>query len=260
MIKILAHAGGSRKYRSILRHLYQQIPESLHTDNLHNKIYDLSYVKKPDILLLPISEYTQEIHTFISEKYQNIKPLIVIDRSVSQPELLGFLQNTASSKFVIDSQNQHELSSAISYDYLYDDLIFHKLNNIERNTKIAVSLSADNEKNHKYLDQYLFPNNDRISGLVLFNNPEFKHPQNIGIYNEPDLNFVLNTYSYYVDMDNEFGVEASVCNIIQIDKEQPLDECIKNQLWDTKYSNHNLEQYKCSSFISDKLLPFLGSK
>jgi hypothetical protein len=259
MTTILAHVGGTRKYRSILRHLYQKIPTVLHTDNLHNKIFDVSYVKKPSILLFPISEYTQEIHTFISEKYQNTKPVIVIDRSVSQPELLGFLQQSVSSNFIVDSQTQHNPAPALSYDYLYDDLIFHKLNNIERNTKIAVSLSADNEKNHKYLDQYLFPNN-RISGLVLFNNPEFKHPQNIGICNEPDLNFILNTYSYYVDMDNEVGVEAAACNIIQLDKEQPLDECIKNQLWDTKHSEQSVEQYKCSSFVSDKLLPFLGLK
>jgi len=257
MTTILAHIGGTRKYRSILRHLYQKIPTLLHTDNLHNKIFDVSYVKKPSTLLFPISEYTQEIHTFISEKHENIKPLIVIDRSVAQPELLGFLQKNTSSNFIVDSQTQHELAPSVSYDYLYDDLIFHKLNNIERNTKIAVSLSSDNEKNHKYLDQYLFPNN-RISGLVLFNNPEFKHPQNIGICNEPDLNFILNTYSYYVDMDDEFGVEAAACNIIQIDKEQPLDECIKNHLWNTKHSEQSVEQYKCSAFVSDKLLPFLG--
>jgi hypothetical protein len=260
MTTILAHMGGTRKYRSILRHLYKELPKAVHADNLHNKIFDISYVKKPSILLFPISEYTQEIHTFISEKHRSIKPLIVIDKQVSQIEILGFLDREASSKFIIDSQTKYTLPSSISYEYLYDDLIFHKLDNIDRNNKIAVSLSADNEKNHKYLDQHLFPTNSRIPGLVLFNNPEFKHPQNIGIYNEPDLNFILNTYSYYVDMDDDFGIEAEACQIKQINKEQALDECIKNQSWDTKYSGHNFEEYKCSSFISNKLLPFLGLK
>ena len=252
MQRILAHNNGDRKYRGVLRHL-QNNTIDINTQNLHNNIFDLTYIYKPDILLYPINEYTQEIHNFIVS--HKISCVLFIDTTIPQDDLLTVLQKHDHIKFIVNKNTNYQLTNSIWYDQLYDDNIFRKLDNIERNNKIAVSLSYNNDVNHQYLDQYIIPNHYQYP-IVLFNNPEFKHPQNIGIYNEPDLNYVLNSFSYFVDMDKEFEVEASVSQIKLLDHTTNLSvDSAVEPIPDAK-----LQSYKISEFVSNILIPFLGTK
>lgn len=253
MSKLLIHGGGTRAYRAVGRNLYKALGDNVVIENTHNRLFDLAHIIKPQILLYPISEYTQETHNFIGTKGKNILPVLYVDIEVSQTDLLSFLENQTNAKFIIDNRTHTKLKNSISYDILYDDSIFYTLNNIDRNGKIAVSLSSNNEINHKYLDNFIFPNKQDIP-IVLFNNPEFKHPQNIGIFNEPDLNFILNTYSYFIDMDDEFSIESAVCRISVLDKDSLLN--IKSVVH--KHKAEDLPNYKCSHIVSTRILPFLG--
>jgi hypothetical protein len=257
MTKFLVHNGGSRQYRSIIRYLQKLIPNTHYAVNhLHNKIFDFAYVVKPDILIFPISEYTQEIHNYIEKNANTIKTVLFIDIQVPQVELLNHLSKN-NCRFILDSKIGYSLSNSISYDHIYDDQIFTRIEVGERNNKLAVSLSLDNGKNTKLLKDILYPNITKYP-LVLFNNPEFKHEQNIGVYNESDLNYILNKFSYFMDLDGEFLIEAKVCGIPVLNECSNTDEAIDNKNYNTIFDNTQIEQYKCSSFVENHLAPFLG--
>jgi hypothetical protein len=257
MKKFLVHNGGSRQYRSIIRFLQKKIPHQEYVvSNFHNKIFDLGYLTKPNILIFPMSEYTQEIHNYISEKSSSIKVILFVDMKIPQPDLLDHLAKN-NCYFIVDSKTGYNLINSIQYDHIYDDDIFTNIDVGDRNDKVAVSLSIDNEKNTKLLKNILYPHITKYP-LVLFNNPEFKHEQNIGLYNEPDLNYILNKFSYFMDLDQEFLIEAKVCGISVLNESDNTDASIDNKNYNTIFDNIDIEKYKCSLFVENYLLHFLG--
>lgn len=260
MKKFLIHSGGSRQYRSIIRHLQNHItPVNYIVNQLHNKIFDISYITKPNVLIFPISDYTQEIHNYIQKNNTTLQTVFFIDILIPQTDLLNHLSQQNNCSFIIDNKTHYKLNNSISYDHIYDDQIFKILDVGERNEKLAVSLSADNNKNTELLKDILYPNISKYP-IVLFNNPEFKHEQNIGLFNEPDLNYILNKFSYFMDLDNEFSVEAKICGIPIIRECTDTDTAIQNKDYLTTLQDIDTEQYRCSSFVKNKLLDFLGIK
>lgn len=259
MKKFLIHNGGSRQYRSIIRHLQKHIPPANYVVNqLHNRIFDIGYITKPDVLIFPISEYTQEIHNYIEKNIKKLRPIFFIDAKIPQEELLKHLSDNNCS-FIIDSQTEYILPNSITYKYIYDDHIFYDMNLIERNGKLAVSLGMDNERNTKLLKDILYPHITKYP-MVLFNNPEFKYEQNIGFFNEPDLNYILNQFSYFMDLDNEFLLEAKVCNIPVLNETNDTDNAIDKKNYNLTMLETSIEEFKCSLFVENKLLDFLGIK
>lgn len=260
MKKILAHDGGSRIYRSIIRHIHKRV-ESITTVNLHNRLYDTCYLLKPEILIYPISEYSQEIHNFITENIkQSSAFFMVIDTKVEQVELLNFLTKNTNIKFIVNTniENTYVFSNPINYTNMYDDDLFFPIQDLaeSRTAKVAILLSQNNELNHLQLDKQLLPQKQQYS-KVLFNNPEFTHPQNIGVCNEPDLNFILNYYSYLLDLDQQFMIEASVCKIPVISEPSAIDDAIGRKLFKEPYADTST--LKCSDFVQNTLLPILGN-
>lgn len=250
MTRIMAHMGGSRQYRSILRHLHPFVDNNnCLVANFHRNIFDNAYVFKPDIFIFPAMEYTQEIHNFVNDT-QNIRVFLYLDTEVPQKELVDFWN--AKCQCIINGDFEPALSKSLRLKNIYDDNVFYDME-MERNDKIAVSLSGDMDKNNHALKNVLYPEY-KNKKIVLFNNPQFQHVQNIGIYNEPDLNYVMNTYAAFVDIDNEFAIEADVCKIPKLDISVNLLDAIEN---DRKITPQETEKYKCSDFVKDQLLPYL---
>jgi len=256
MQKILAHIGGSRQYRSILRHISIANNTNINfmAENLHSKLFDTCYVQKPNIILYPGVEYTQEIHNFIVQKSREVQIVLYLDRPVQPVDLFKFWSD-AGCKIVSYNRAASMASDVLECDMFYDDSIFTIIPNLARNCKIAVSLSIDNKKNHELLDSVLYPTQKEYN-LVLFNNPEFKNPQNIGIYNEPDLNYILNTFEYFVDVDQEFSLEAAVCGIknLDINNNTIIDALINQQYIKPILADKN----KCSNFVNNELIKYMG--
>lgn len=258
MKKILAHTSGNRQYRSLLRQLsvLDKNAVSIHATNLHNNIFDTTYLYKPDILLYPMIEYTQEIHNYIENYHNKQKIILYIDMILDNTDLIRYLSHTDCLFIVKNNTTKIDSNKIIPFDYLYDDNLYFRLPNTSRNNKIAVSLSNDNIKNKNILESYVYPNKCEYP-IVLFNNPEFKHPQNIGTYNEPDLNYVLNTYGYFIDIDREFELEAAATNIAWLSGEDNFIETIRNGTWFNRFQEL-YTQYAVTNFAKKQLLPFLG--
>lgn len=257
MPKILVHSNGNRQYRSLIRHLSLLHNESIsvQVSNLHNNIFDTAYMFKPDILFYPFVEYTQEVHNYVENYHNKQKIVFYVDFAIENSNLINYLSQTYCTFIVKNNTTQFD-SKVLSFDYLYDDTIYRAISDIPKNNKIAVSLSNDNAKNKVSLESHIYPNECEYP-IVLFNNPEFKHPQNVGIYNEQDLNYVLNNYLYFVDIDEEFELEAAATNCLWLRGDSNFIEQIKtNQISNRFIKTH--KQYRVSSFIKEQLIPYLG--
>jgi hypothetical protein len=257
--KILVHDGGTRHYRSIVRHLIKETKEnnslSFLVENIHHKLFDVSYINKPQLAIFPIVEYTQEIHNYIESFNKEIDICLYIDHDIDHDELINFFKKT-SCKYICHKNFSNMFLNALSFDIFYDDSTFYKIENLERNQKIAISLSSNNELNQKNLENILYPNKQNYP-IVLFNNSSFKHPQNIGIYNESDLNYILNLFSYFIDLDQQFLLEAAVSGIKIIDSPSNIDENIQNNQFNTSFKD-SLQNIKCSQLVKEKIIPYIG--
>lgn len=259
--KILLHHTNHNTYRTIVKTLVQQ-----HSDDLeivlqivHKNLFHYFNQNKPDIVFLPVAEYTQEFHDFIQEHRGDTRIALLIDRNIDNDQLVKFWKDVGLSLIV-----SQDLSAGfgshkhIVCPRLYDSDIFSNMF-IERNNKIAVILSSDQSKNDRILSAWLYPQNS-LSRLVLFNNPEFKHPQNIGIFNNSDLNMILNSFSYLIDIDNQYALEANVCGIQNLDADNIKDINNTNTcpLKPFSLSEEELSQLTYRSFVRNNLIPFLN--
>jgi hypothetical protein len=254
--KILIHFGGNRKYRSIVRNLTKTNLSNTDfvIDNVHGKIFDLSYAQKPDMCIFTLDEYTQEIHNYIEANNKNTNIILYIESEIANQDLLKFFSYT-NCRYICKKEFANKFKNSLSFDLIYDDTIFYPIKESARNGKIAISLSKDLDLNTNALKDLLYPNVPDHK-IVLFNNPLFQHPQNVGIYNEPDLNYILNTFSYFVDMDEEFLLEATATDINILDKQNIMDN-INNKNFNIQYKQ-NINEYKCTDILTNKIVPYLG--
>lgn len=260
--KILTHHTGHSFYRSIVRNLVQHHSSKYDIDIqvFHRELFSIVHHTKPNVVLLPVAEYTQEFHDFITEYHKTISIILLIDRHVQNTELVRFWKDTNIS-LVVDERLStiYANHKNIVYPRLYDNDIFYNTNSA-RNQKIAVILSPDNDRNNSVLkNDWLYPENV-TSPIVLFNNPSFKHPQNVGIFNNPDLNVVLNTFSYLIDIDDQFPIEAQVCGIsrILVDQITEINNTATYVLQDPLIDAKDIEHRSHEFFVREKLLPFLN--
>lgn len=249
MNTILAHLSQERIYLPIL----QKIGDSkkVIATNLHESIFDVYHKIKPDMVIVPIHEYTQEFHDFVVSFKDKID-IVLYTGNVFHDEIIKYY---LSNKIKIIGSNQlPEADNVLRYSYIYDDQIYKNLDQ-ERNDKILVILSNDNDKNHSLLDDILYPKT-KIK-LCLTNNHTFKHPQNIGVTNTNDLSVVLNSFGSLIDIDSNFTIEAQACNINNI----LVSDNLINNIQNKTYIDHisNIEEYTITNFVNNKILKFLGA-
>ena len=255
--KILLHNTHHNTYRCMCKNILAHKPDewAVEIQPVHKNLFALYQNVRPDIVFLPVAEYTQEFHDFINEYHQNTSIFLLIDRPVNHGELCRFWKNT-NTKMIVDSQHAQQYIDYrhLLFDRLYDHEVFNNQKR-PRNDKIAVILSSGSSAN-EFLHDWLYPQNTQ-SNLVLFNNPEFKHPQNIGIFNGPDLNVLLNTFAGLIDIDNQFGLEAKACDIPNIDhgRIEHINNITEYPLKET-YDSVNLTEASYQYFVQNHLIPF----
>lgn len=255
--KILAHIGQDQnEYKSFLHNLLSAETEDFMSvaTNLHNNLFDIYYANKPDILLTCASEYSQEMHDFISEFRGSVRVGIFLNMPVTNNPLLSFWKE--GGVFCIgprDRVDKEILDKHYLYHRLYDNKIFKPQNN-ERNDKIAVLLSSDDNKNNSILSDLLYPASNEK--LVLFNSITYKHPQNVGLLLPPDINLVFNAYNQLLDLDNLYTIEAQICGINNI----LIDDSLLSNIRTNKVRENFIFDPVESSyeyFINHTLLPQL---
>jgi len=260
MTIIASHDGVNNVIKAINKYLIKNISTEKDTHllftSLHGKLFAMYDQHKPDFLLWPVSEYTQELQDFITEYNSNIKIVLIVDVVIPQEELNTFLNSRNNVAMIVSNDIATKYRNTIlNYGRMYDDEVYHA-SELERNDKIVALLSTDNDKNHRMLDEIIYPNNKHDHKIVVLNNPEFESPVNLGIFNYHDLSIILKTFKGVLDIDKTFQLEAQVCGIkyFDIDDGNILDaidndRCCANI---DDISNHTY-----SHFVQHDLLPHL---
>lgn len=260
MKKIIIHTSQEPQYKSLVRPLFASTNNfEILSTNIHQKLFDVVYKTKPDIIFLPASEYTQEFNDFIVD---NSKVKVVIVLNVMIPEdkqpIVEFWKKynaTVVGPAIYCNNFINMLDNSLIFDRLYDSYIYTKNTEIKHVDKVAVLLSSDDTVNNN-LRPLLYPN--RIDKkIVLFNNPKFIHIQNLGLLSEPDLAVIMNSYDSIVDLDHRYDLESQVCGISNIDTSGDLKENILNkQIKPIKYEHTDKLSYEyyINHILSPKLL------
>lgn len=245
-MKTVAHYIPEKNYIGILNSLNQINPIIL--ANLHDTIFDFTYVNKPDNMIIPLHEYTEEFHSFVQSKHKETN-IIVYCGQLEHNELQNFF-SSEDIKTIRHSKASN--NKELCYEYLYDSTIFKNLN-YKRIDKTLIILSQDNEKNKSILNEQLYPNSKLP--ICLINNPDFDHPQNIGTAYQIELAKLLNTYKNLIDIDQEFDLEAQACGIQNLRYDTGIESAITDQI--IKPEVDNLEICESNYFVSKVLMPYM---
>lgn len=256
-IDILIHKNSYTKIQSTLTHGFIGLKDrySFQIVNCHNTIYDLYYAYKPKNILLQIEEYSNEFHTFGHDSSIQIdKIFLTIDNSkINFDTYIKILQQIRSNNiyaiapasFVEYAKGQHmNTDNLIVYNNLLNNYIYSN-KNLTRNNKILCILSSDKTCIEK-IEKFLYPNTKMP--IVLINNPEIVHDQNIGIMLDDHLDMAMNTYGSIIDLTESYDAEISECRISKYCIEQ-LDK-----LDSVQPSVIDIDMDKADSFISSKLM------
>lgn len=244
MTKLLAHTCNNRTYQSLINGLSKHI--KILGGSLHDNIFDTYSKYNPTTIILPIHEYTQEFHEFVNT-FKNKVDINIFVGEILHSDLIKYC-DTFNIKTIRRGDNIG--NNVLSYQYLYDNEIFYNMDS-ERQEKILVIL---NDQDNSIIEPILYPNSD--TRLVLINNPNFKHPQNIGLADGPDLAILFNQFTHLIDLTNSHTAEAQACGIKNLSISGDIIDNIKNSITIPKITN--IEEYTVNNFVNDKLLKFIG--
>jgi hypothetical protein len=229
---ILVHKNNYSKTHSIISHGCFDSFEDVRFINFHNNIYDLFFTMKPKTIILPIEEYTQEIHTFINDNSIK-KPKIVFTvdsfesffgqyrnliNDLNKKQFLNFhliVPAKLYSQLLEDGINAEKL---LAYNRLYNDHIF-RFKELSRNNKVLCILDK-NPQSVSLIKPYLYPNSKKH--IVMINNSEVAYDQNIGFMLDDDLAKALNTYGSVIDLSGCYEAEICSCRTPYYDKPESL--------------------------------------
>jgi len=141
----------------------------------------------------------KEILQFIKEYKDSLK-IILYHTDNSLLDILS--KNSLNVKHIGYADIEHD--SYIKIPQLLNRNLFLNKNFSNRFNKIACFV---NDKLPDDLLGLLYPNTKLP--IVLFGN--IVHPQSIGKVTEQEKSFILNTYEYYLSLDNNYINEASEC-------------------------------------------------
>jgi len=246
---ILAHHCIDKEYLSILNALDKEC--KLTITKLHEHIFDYMHLNPVENLLLPIQEYTQEFHSFVESNHLKMNIFLYFG-SMRHKQLEEY--SSQNNIFTI-IKSPEDTENFITFSKLYDNIIFN-IKNKTRSKKTLVILSRDNNKNKNIFDNKLYPH-QKLS-VCLINNPEYKHPQNIGIATQNEIAELLNSYNNLLDIDNEFELEAQACGINNLVYMDSIEHTINHPVYkeQTKDVYLNSAEY----FVKTKLLSKMKGK
>lgn len=254
---IILNDGSNNCCKSINRYLIENLKENFDIvfNKCHGKLLHLQQTLKPKLILWSASEYTQEFHDYITDYHDQASIILIVDVKIDNDQLVNFLNQT-QIKIIQNSRYESGLKNIIAkYDHLYEDAIFNNTDET-RNDKILAILSHDNEVNQK-LNDFIYPVYTGKEKVVALGNPQFKAGVNLGIFNAPDLAFILNRFSAVLDLSEKYRLEAQACNIPYLNTDNIAD-AIENKTEIPKVPNLSELTYK--NFVYNTLLPYIRSK
>jgi hypothetical protein len=218
----------------------------------HGKLFSTYQKHRFSNLVWHISEYTQEFHDFVRDHDDSVKIYLVVDGLVDD-KFVEHINNTNINVVLKKNIDSKYKNTVCLFDNLYDHTIFFDTGP-ERNNKIVVLLSKNNEKNIELLSDIIYPKTNRQ--IVVMNNPEYESEVNVGVFNYPDLANILSLYSGVIDLDQNYLLESQASGINHYDiVNYSIIDAIDNIRLTEKISNIETKTYKY--FIDKYLIPHI---
>jgi hypothetical protein len=186
---------------------------NIYTANINNNLYAIHYSKNISHLFVSASLITNEIQQYIAEFFQSVKIFIYHDTGLNH-EILDTYKNTCIH--LIDKK--YKTKNTISIPVLVNTSLYNGIkNNIEKTHDIVCFLDNLKEIPDK-LKLFLYPNSQLR--IILFNNANIKHSQNLGTLTEYDKSIILSQAKYFIPIDENYIAEAFIsgCEVIDIEE------------------------------------------
>lgn len=199
---------------------------SMHIDtycsDINQDLYRIYHYYPFDIAIFLASKFNNETAQFISEFYssQNIKFFIYHDQH--NEEIISLFGSAAINLVHTASSNKSILIPELINLFLFSNLKIPRKKN-----RYAVFLDGIKEIPDNLNDK-LYPNTKLQ--ISLFNSSHIQNPQNIGLISEIEKAQILNTYEFFIDINNNYANEARVCGakVLDIDKLKEKSKPDKN--------------------------------
>lgn len=218
-----------------LKNMDQQIQQL----DLNKDIYKIYHHYPFNMGIFIASKFTQDIAQFISEYYNSKNSIkFIIYHDILNEGIIDDYGSITTNLI----KNDKTYKSAIKIPSLVNDAIFKDLGLERKKNTYAVFLEytktipAD-------LSMLLYPNTKKH--IRLFNSPHIQHHQNIGLLSESDKAQILNTYEYFININDEYVEEALSCGAKVVDS-RAIDKKMPNK------KNKNTISYE--SFIGSTIL------
>lgn len=182
-----------------------------------NNLYQTFFKHKPEYCLFSANAISNEVLQFCQD-YSNSTNIFFFHQ-----------QNTSYEQF----RTSINLSNIYHIGYNIGDVILPKLlindqlfycSNQNKNDGIICFMDGFDALPNKLLD-LLYPNTNMP--IKLFNCPNIKHYQNLGILTEKDKASVLQTHKYYLDLKQDtpynYNTEAIICGALPVSVDDLLD-------------------------------------
>ncbi len=166
---------------------------------VHNNLYDIHYKYNFDTYIFLANGLTAEIYQFVQDYADSTHIVFYHNNSVNENIL------NLSTKIKHISHASHDL--CLTIPLLVNDHIFSNSNNETKSENILCFLDGHNSIPNQ-LKSILYPNTK--NRLQLFSKT-IKHQQNFGYLSELEKAQLLNNSKYYLDIDNNYLVEAMLC-------------------------------------------------
>lgn len=240
----------------IMSSLDENHRKKIHVNQWAGHLFNTYQKQKRKLLIWTTSAYNQELHNFIIEYSNECKIILIEDIEIQQNELVEFINN--NQQIYLISKKKIWKNIIAQYDYIYDHNLFYN-KNLSRNNKYIVLLSSDNNINHSRLDPIVYPAMNLP--IVAVGNPDFDSIINLGSCKYTDLPDIFNEFSYVIDLNHTYTLEATACNIpiidTTIDLKQAIDENKYIELDKTLIMNNTYQKFvenHIINFIKDNII------
>lgn len=192
---------------------------SLHSMNIDTYCSDIAqdlyriYHHYPfDTAIFLSSKFNNESAQFISEFYSSKRIKFFIYHDQHNEEIISSFGAAAINLTYKTSSN-----NSIMIPELINQFLFYNLKMPRKKNRYAVFLDAMKEIPDN-LNENLYPNTKL--NINMFNSSYVQNPQNIGLISEIEKAQILNTYEFFIDINNNYAHEARACGakVFDIDK------------------------------------------
>jgi hypothetical protein len=217
----------NNKFYNNIRHLsnnilriFSAIPIDIY--KIHEKI-------SADIYLFDSSYISSELVQFISE-YSDLTIKVFVYHSPENLEQ-DAIRYMKKCRHIVPYKKFDKFSMYKNVvqlpKYIINENIFYDQNIHPKIDKAIYFLDNDNSI-PKAIEANLYPNK-KDSNILLFNNSNISHHQNLGMLTEPDKANLLNKHKYYICNENrDYAAEAYRCGCTILDNDLSditVDDC-----------------------------------